>query len=131
MSPAAGIDHVVIGVSDWDVSARFYRDVVGAEVIDVGGGRLAFRVGPTQLNVHGPGVDLRDNVARLPVRPGNSDLCFAWDGPIEDAISHLEACTVDVETGPVPRAGARGPGVSVYFRDPDGSLLEFISYQRS
>jgi catechol 2,3-dioxygenase-like lactoylglutathione lyase family enzyme len=28
----------------------------------------------------------------------------------------------------VARAGARGEGSSVYFRDPDGSLLEFISY---
>jgi catechol 2,3-dioxygenase-like lactoylglutathione lyase family enzyme len=26
------------------------------------------------------------------------------------------------------RFGAKGPGMSVYFRDPDGSLLEFISY---
>jgi catechol 2,3-dioxygenase-like lactoylglutathione lyase family enzyme len=26
------------------------------------------------------------------------------------------------------RFGARGPGTSVYFRDPDGSLMEFISY---
>jgi catechol 2,3-dioxygenase-like lactoylglutathione lyase family enzyme len=27
------------------------------------------------------------------------------------------------------RFGAKGAGTSVYFRDPDGSLLEFISYQ--
>jgi catechol 2,3-dioxygenase-like lactoylglutathione lyase family enzyme len=33
-----------------------------------------------------------------------------------------------VELGPVLRAGAQGVGKSVYFRDPDGSLLEFISY---
>jgi catechol 2,3-dioxygenase-like lactoylglutathione lyase family enzyme len=35
---------------------------------------------------------------------------------------------VPVELGPVPRSGARGDGRSVYFRDPDGSLMEFISY---
>ena len=28
------------------------------------------------------------------------------------------------------RQGRGGPGVSVYFRDPDGSLLELISYSR-
>jgi catechol 2,3-dioxygenase-like lactoylglutathione lyase family enzyme len=35
---------------------------------------------------------------------------------------------VEVELGPLPRIGARGVGASVYFRDPDGSLLEFIAY---
>jgi hypothetical protein len=28
------------------------------------------------------------------------------------------------------RFGAKGTGTSVYFRDPDGSLMEFMSYQR-
>jgi catechol 2,3-dioxygenase-like lactoylglutathione lyase family enzyme len=111
------------------VSNRFYRDVVGAELVPHGEPpRVAYRVGDTQLNVHGPGVDLSGNVARFPVRPGNSDLCFMWPGPIEEAIAHLERNGVEVETGPVARLGARGEGVSVYFRDPDGSLLEFISY---
>jgi catechol 2,3-dioxygenase-like lactoylglutathione lyase family enzyme len=35
---------------------------------------------------------------------------------------------VAVELGPVERTGAGGTGQSVYFRDPDGSLLEFIAY---
>jgi catechol 2,3-dioxygenase-like lactoylglutathione lyase family enzyme len=26
------------------------------------------------------------------------------------------------------RFGAKGRGTSVYFRDPDGSLMEFMSY---
>jgi len=67
-------------------------------------------------------------VARLPVQPGNSDLCFEWSGPIAGAIAHLEQRGVVVELGPVTRSGAKGAGTSVYFRDPDGSLLEFISY---
>jgi catechol 2,3-dioxygenase-like lactoylglutathione lyase family enzyme len=125
---ATRLDHCVVAVSDWEVSNRFYRDVVGAEVVDMGGGRSAYRLGDTQLNVHGPGVDVGDNVARLPVQPGNSDLCFVWDGPIEAAAAHLRRQGVEIETGPVERLGARGTGTSVYFRDPDGSLLEFISY---
>jgi catechol 2,3-dioxygenase-like lactoylglutathione lyase family enzyme/2-keto-4-pentenoate hydratase len=123
-----GVDHVVIGVSDWAVATRFYRDVVGAEVIDLGDGRVSFRLGSTQLNVHGPGVDLSENVARLPVRPGNSDMCLHWSASVEEAITHLAEQGVAVETGPVRRPGARGEGTSVYFRDPDGSLLEFICY---
>ena len=33
-----------------------------------------------------------------------------------------------IERGPMQRFGAKGPGTSVYFRDPDGSLMEFMSY---
>ena len=49
-------------------------------------------------------------VARLPVQPGNSDLCFEWRGPIEDAIAHLKAHGIAVERGPMQRFGAKGPG---------------------
>ena len=129
LSPTTGLDHAVIAVSDWDGATRFYRDGVGAEVVPIGSGRVSFRLGRTQLNVHGPGFTPSDNVARRPVQPGNSDICFVWDGPIEEAVEHLERHGVEVETGPVERPGAQGRGTSVYFRDPDGSLLEFISYE--
>jgi catechol 2,3-dioxygenase-like lactoylglutathione lyase family enzyme len=45
-----------------------------------------------------------------------------------EAVEHLRAHEVEVELGPVTRTGARGTGTSVYFRDPDGALLELISY---
>jgi catechol 2,3-dioxygenase-like lactoylglutathione lyase family enzyme len=123
------LDHVVIHVSDWERSNRFYRDVLGAELIDKGDGGPSrhYRFGDTQLNVHGPGMHPHP-VARMPVEPGNSDLCFVWDGPIVAAVDHLTRHDVEVEDGPVERHGARGAGTSVYFRDPDGSLLELISY---
>jgi catechol 2,3-dioxygenase-like lactoylglutathione lyase family enzyme len=127
-SPPLRIDHTIVGVSDWETSNQFYRDVLGAEIVPHGAGRFAYRLGDTQLNVHGPGVDATDNVARLPVRPGNSDLCFVWPGSIEEAMTHLDRHGFEIETGPVVRLGAKGEGTSVYFRDPDGSLLEFISY---
>ncbi len=44
------------------------------------------------------------------------------------AKAHLQAHGVAIELGPVERHAARGKGTSLYFRDPDGSLLEFISY---
>ncbi len=119
-------DHCVIAVSDWERANAFYRDVLGAELVARGAG-YAYRFGDAQLNVHGPGVDASP-VARDPVRPGNSDLCFVWDGPIAGAVEHLAARGVEIEIGPVARAGARGEGRSVYFRDPDGTLLELISY---
>jgi len=91
------------------------------------GAGWVYRFGGEQLNLHGPGVQPTP-VARLPVQPGGSDLCFEWPGSIREAQVHLEACGLPIELGPVPRFGARGRGTSIYFRDPDGSLLEFISY---
>ena len=120
------LDHCVIHVSDWERSNDFYARVFGMEVIKRGKGD-AYRLGDIQLNCHGPGFET-DTVARLPVQPGNSDICFAWAGPIDEAIAHLQEQRVAVEVGPVTRHGAQGQGTSIYFRDPDGSLLEFISY---
>jgi catechol 2,3-dioxygenase-like lactoylglutathione lyase family enzyme len=121
------LDHVVIAVSDWERSNAFYRDVLGAELVGLDKGRFAYRFGTQQLNVHGPGSDPFP-IARERVRPGNSDLCFVWPGRIEEAVEHLRRHGVEVEEGPVPRRGGRGEGSSVYFRDPDGSLLELIAY---
>ncbi len=124
--PRVSLDHCVVHVSDWQRSNAFYMEVLGAELVPVGQG-FAYRFGGQQLNLHGPGLTPTP-VARLPVPPGGSDLCFAWPGTAEDAAAHLARCGVAVELGPVERNGARGKGRSVYFRDPDGSLLEFIAY---
>jgi catechol 2,3-dioxygenase-like lactoylglutathione lyase family enzyme len=127
MTPDLHLDHCVIAVTDWDRSNAFYRDVLGAELVELEHGRYAYRFGEQQLNVHGPGSEAHPRAAD-PVRPGNSDLCFRWDGPVDEAAAYLRERGVEVELGPVERRGASGLGQSVYFRDPDGSLLEFISY---
>ena len=124
--PNVKLDHCVIHVSDWEISNTFYRDVLGAELVPRESG-WSYRFGDEQLNLHGPGVSPAP-VAKLPVQPGNSDLCFEWPGPIDEAREHLERNGVEVEMGPIERSGARGTGTSVYFRDPDGSLLELIAY---
>jgi catechol 2,3-dioxygenase-like lactoylglutathione lyase family enzyme len=124
------LDHLVIAVADWERSNAFYSRVLGVEVVEVEYGRVAYVLpGDQRLNVHGPGSTPSPRAVQ-PVAPGNSDLCFVWDGDADSALAHLADRGVEVELGPVERAGARGPGTSVYFRDPDGSLLELIAYRR-
>ncbi len=125
--PRLRLDHCVIAVSDWERSNAFYRDVLGAAIGQRDPTFGHYRFGEWQLNVHGPGFDGIE--ADVPVQPGNSDLCFVWPGPIEEAVEHLRSCGVEIERGPDATAsGAGGPGRHVYFRDPDGSLLELMSY---
>ncbi|HEY2715022.1 MAG TPA: VOC family protein [Solirubrobacterales bacterium] len=121
------LDHVVIAVSDRAAATRFYTTLLGAEVVERPEGRIAFRVGEQLLNVH-EADSAATPLAEDPVRPGNSDLCFAWPGSPQLAIDLVRAVGAPLVIGPVPRNGARGPGQSVYCRDPDGSLIELISY---
>lgn len=128
---AIRLDHCVIASSDLDRSDVFYRDVLGAEISAPFEFFRQYRIGGQMLNVHGPGtraVAPADLLARQPVDPGNSDLCFEFPGSVEEAQGWLEQHGVAVHFGPVDREGARGQGRSIYFRDPDGSLLEFICY---
>jgi len=101
------IDHVVIHVSDFTRSNGFYRAVLGAEIVYIDG-RIAYRIGEQQLNVHGPGVRPA-MLARIPVAPGNSDLCFEWRGPISEAVAHLTRHGVEIEAGPITRGGWTSP----------------------
>ena len=45
-------------------------------------------------------------------------------------LERLQANNVEIEEGPVPRWGAHGTGISIYFRDPEGNLIEARYYER-
>jgi catechol 2,3-dioxygenase-like lactoylglutathione lyase family enzyme len=124
----AGIDHVVIAVGDRRRSDLFYVGVLGAELVPTSATQVAYRIGGQQIDVHEASAQ-PSPVAADPVRPGNSDLCLLWAGPIEAALRHLGERGVEVVAGPVGRTGGRGPGQSLYVRDPDGSLIELICYE--
>ena len=108
MAVPTKLDHCVIHVSDWERSNTFYSEVLGAELVERPAG-WAYRFGDKQLNVHGPGVKPAE-VARLPVQPGNSDLCFEWQGP-STARSHISTLHgIAVEAGRCSASAPRGPG---------------------
>jgi catechol 2,3-dioxygenase-like lactoylglutathione lyase family enzyme len=55
-----------------------------------------------------------------------------WDEGLDALLATLQRGNIPVEEGPVKRIGGRGAGtargMSVYIRDPDRNLLEFICY---
>ena len=65
-------------------------------------------------------------------QPGCGDFCFVWSGTHDSLIELLERLAIPILVGPVTRSGGRAGGMngeSIYLRDPDQNLLEFIIYK--
>ena len=125
--PPVKLDHCVIHVADWERSNKFYSEVMGAELVPRPVG-WAYRFGDKQLNVHGPGVKPAE-VARLPGAAGQQRFVLRMAGPDRrrDRASQTAWHPGRARTAAMfRRQGARDFGF--YFRDPDGSLMEFMSY---
>lgn len=120
------IDHLVLTVFDIDRTIDFYRRVLGMEPVTFAGGRRGLAFGRQKLNLHQAGREFEPKALK-PV-PGAIDICFATETPLDEVVAHLQGCGVVVAEGPVPKTGALGPMMSVYFRDPDGNLIEVSNY---
>ncbi|NXI79348.1 GLOD5 protein, partial [Rhipidura dahli] len=120
------LDHLVLTVRSIEDTVAFYSKVLGMEVVTFKGSRKALRFGQHKFNLHEAGHEFEPK-ARRPV-PGSADFCLITAAPLEKLLEHLEACGVPVEEGPVARTGAVGPITSIYFRDPDGNLVEVSRY---
>ncbi len=65
------------------------------------------------------------------VRARLANLLLASWGEVFVAACVTLGCDPEGAYRNVERFGTKGKGISVYFRDPDGTLLEFISYHTS
>ena len=120
------LDHWVLTVRDVDATVAFYEQVLGMQAVTFGGGRRALAFGEQKINLHPAAAPLRPHASRP--MPGSADVCLITRTPIAEVVAELETAGVGIEEGPVPRTGARGPITSVYFRDPDGNLIEVSRY---
>jgi len=124
------VDHLVLTVNDIEATTQFYERVLGFE-------REFFRgpEGQPRYSLHfgRQKINLQDRSTETPTKArvptfGSGDFCLIAAVPLDEVIAHLKKEKVEIEAGPSMRRGALGPIRSVYFRDPDGNLVEVSEY---
>jgi catechol 2,3-dioxygenase-like lactoylglutathione lyase family enzyme len=124
-----GFDHLSLPLRDADAMAGFYR-ALGFPV-EENPYLVVVRVGQQMINFHRVEMWTRDDFTlRAPAAtPPCGDFCMVWGGSSDELRTALDGAGAEIEEGPVSRPGARGvDATSVYTRDPDGNLLEFMIY---
>jgi catechol 2,3-dioxygenase-like lactoylglutathione lyase family enzyme len=124
------LDHIVLTVSDIGESLRFYERALGFERElfrgPNGEPRFALKFGDQKIN-------LQDRTTETPTKArqptlGAGDFCVLARIPLDEVLAHLRVLRIEIEAGPVARRGALGELRSIYFRDPDGNLVEVAEY---
>ena len=136
--PVTGFDHIALPTANAEAFLAFYKSIgfTSTEEDEWRAGRypifsLAF--GNNKINVHPEGflANLRGPTAV----PGCGDLCFVWEGGLASVLAMLDQAGIAIISGPVDRIGGRSGGtgvsVSVYVRDPDDNLVEFMCYDEA
>jgi len=124
-----GFDHVALPMQNTEAMLAFYRRL-GCQVIE-NANACSVYIGDQMINFHRPALWQRESFTlRAPAaKPPCGDLCFVWNGTSESLKAMLDRASAKIEEGPVARQGGRQKaGSSVYVRDPDGNLLEFMIY---
>ncbi len=112
-----------------EAMVAFYRSL-GLEVVEHPH-VVSVYVGDQMINFHRPETWQREDFTlRAPVaKPPCGDVCFVWGGSPESLKGLLDEAEANIIEGPVERQGGRRAAASsVYVRDPDGNLLEFMIY---
>jgi len=124
-----GFDHVALPMQNTDAMLAFYRGL-GFQITETANACSVY-IGDQMINFHRPTLWQSGTFTlRAPAaKPPCGDLCFVWDGTPAALKTWLDQAGAKVIEGPVARQGGRKKGASsVYIRDPDGNLLEFMIY---
>ncbi len=101
------LDHIVLTVGNIEKTISFYVSVMGMKNEVFGQGRVALKCGDQKINLHEFGNEFEPKANRP--TPGSADLCFITKTPLNEAMSQVTSCGVDIIEGPVERTGANGP----------------------
>ena len=130
--PIRSFDHVAIPIENTQAMLAFYRAL--GFIVNERGNAYSIHFGDNKINFHAPE---RWRSGRFTLRgptavPGCGDFCFVWEGSAELLKAMLDQAGAKIIEGPIEREGGRDngrvKGTSVYVRDPDSNLLEFMIY---
>ena len=125
-----GFDHVALPMQNTEAMVAFYR-ALGFQTSETANA-VSVYIGDQMINFHRPAhwQDPTFTLRAPAAKPPCGDLCFVWEGTAAALKAMLARAGAKVEEGPVDRQGGRRKtGSSVYVRDPDGNLLEFMIYK--
>jgi catechol 2,3-dioxygenase-like lactoylglutathione lyase family enzyme len=124
-----GFDHVALPMQNTDAMLAFYRGL--GLLVNEGAQACSVYIGDQMINFHRPAHwhDAAFTLRAPAAKPPCGDLCFVWEGPPDSLKAMLDKAGAKLVEGPVARQGGRQKAASsVYVRDPDGNLLEFMIY---
>jgi len=135
------LDHIVLNVKDLERAIRFYTEVMGLapeRIEEYRQGKAPFpsvRISAdTVIDLLPPdwwqGQEKAETHSNYPNYPNMGHFCLAVEREEWQALQgRLRTHGISIHSGPVPRWGARGNGVSIYFYDPEGNEIEVRHYQ--
>lgn len=117
------LDHIVLDVADVRRSLDFYVGTLGLEPMQVAEWEAGKAFFPSVRIDAGTIVDLLQGE-----RSGENlnHFCLVVDDDVEQLAA---SGALDIIDGPGERSGARGQGISVYLKDPDGNVVELKNYR--
>lgn len=123
------IDHVVLRVSDLQASVAFYQRALGCEVARVRDdlGLVHLRAGASMIDLIAVDGPLGAAGGAAPGSQGRNldHLCLRIEPFDEDElVRHLQACGASPHGPASGNFGAEGQGLSLYFSDPEGNVIE-------
>jgi glyoxylase I family protein len=114
------IDHVVLRCRDQARALDFYTRILGLTEE-----RRLERIGLIQLRAGASMLDLVPAAARDDESRNVEHFCLGVEtADLAEAARYLRAHGVEVQGEPQTRYGARGFGLSIYVRDPEGNVVE-------
>lgn len=125
------LDHVAVPMQNVDAMIAFYRAL--GFVVREGASIVSVHFADQKINFHRPALWQRETftLRASAAAPPCGDFCWVWEGTEAELRAAIARVGAAVETeGPRDggRDGGDAVGQSIYLRDPDQNLLEFIRY---